>query len=66
MAGEWPKNSRPEESQKVPQEPRRHCFSNTFDFLQNLKMGELHVDREIEQYREEEMQSGTWQNSPSE
>ena len=29
-----------------------------FHFLQNLKMGELHVDREIERYREEEMQSG--------
>lgn len=24
-----PRNSRPEESQKVPQEPGRHCFSNT-------------------------------------
>lgn len=58
MAEEWPKSSRPEESQEVPREPKRHCFSNTFDFLQNLKIGEIHVERKIEQYREEKMQSG--------
>lgn len=58
MAEEWPKSSRPEESQEVPQEPRKHYFSNTFDFLQNLKIGEVHVERKIEQYREEKMQSG--------
>lgn len=58
MAEEWPKSSRPEDSQDVPREPRRHCFSNTFDFLQNLKIGEVHVERKIEQYREEKMQSG--------
>lgn len=50
-----PKNSRPEESKEVPQGPRRHCFSNTIDFLLSLKTEELHVEMEIEHHREEEM-----------